>query len=129
MTFLSEKNQGSLLKRWVQDLVKEVVMTPECLFIPEIEDALKDSGTNCKRLLLAKNRGHLSNKKRNNKKGVRYIKYVKIHEFSVTLEQIPYALLEAVGEPTHDLDNINKGKNKAFSQPFLYRYALGQSNS
>ena len=71
----------------------------------------------------------MSNKKRNNKKGVRYIKYVKIHEFSVTLEQIPYALSEAVGEPTHDLDNINKGKNKAFSQPFLYRCALGQSNS
>lgn len=123
MTFLSEKNQGSLGTWWIQDLVREVVMTPEYLFIPEIEDALKDSGTNCKRLLLAKNRGHLGNKKRNNKKGVRYTKYDRIHEFNVTLRQIPYDLLEAVGEPTH------KGKNKAFSQPFLYRYASGQSNS
>ena len=126
-TFLSEKNQGSLVTWWIQDLVQEVVMTPEYLFIPETEDALKDSGTNCKRLPLAKNRGHLSNKKRNNKKGVRYIKYDRIHEFNVTLKQIPYDLLEAVGEPTHDLENINKGKNKAVSQSFLYRYASGQS--
>ena len=47
--------------------------------------------------LLAKNRGHLSNKKRNNNKGVRYVKHVKIHEFNMTLKQIPYDLLEAVG--------------------------------
>lgn len=104
-------------------------MTPEYPLIPEIEDALKDSGTNCKRLLLANNRGRLSNKKRNSNKGVRYVKHVKIHEFNMTLKQIPYDLLEAVGEPTHDLENKNKRKNKAFSQHFLYRYALGQSNS
>lgn len=84
--------------------MQEVVIIPEYVFIPESEGAFKGSRTNCK------NRNNLINKKRNNDSGVRYIKRAKIHEFIMTLKQIPYDLLEDVGEPIHNLENINKRK-------------------
>lgn len=47
--------------------------------------------------LLTKPGAIWSHKKRNNGNGMKHIKYINIHEFIMTLKQIPHDLLEMLG--------------------------------